>query len=77
MYSELEKRLENSGFKYVYSYELNDLEYGEKENVGYVAEVEIKDTGNFKSNDKFKNNNIIKIRYHSLKTITIGISSED
>ena len=76
-YEIVEQQLEETGFWFVWPSPVYDLELRDIELDGTVIEVKVNWKTNFKESSRFPVFSIISIEYHSLKKITVPMSSKD
>ena len=75
-YEEAEKVLSENGFTNIDLIPVSDLELKDKSKENTVISVSIADDTEFDDNDKYPYDKPIKITYHTLKSVTVPISSK-
>ena len=75
-YEEAEKVLSENGFTNIDLIPVSDLELKDKSKENTVISVSIADDTEFDDNDKYPYDKPVKITYHTLKSVTVPISSK-
>lgn len=66
-YERIEEQLEDTGFSYVVSYQMYDLDYSERNKEGTIGKIEVDGDETFSSSARYDKDVDIVIEYHSLK----------
>lgn len=68
-YDELYKALRDNGYRSIQGISQEDLDYADLDQEGYVIEMTVDDSGDFKERKRYPKNARIEVKYHSAKEV--------